>query len=290
MWLEACLRALCAQALYPTEVLVVGRKEDSDARRLSNVWAGNAPFQLRWLEVDRAGHIAPILRGLCDARGDVVSFLDDDCEPEPTWLSELVKPFADATVACVGGRVIAQGFAGKVCRDAGSIRWYGQHVGNVAALELSRPREVQAVMEGNWAWRSSVLRSLDFDIALDRDDASMYGLDLCLQAQELGYKVVYESRARVLHGAAPRGPVLDREDRPSRSLSYARNYTYIGLKHFHGLRRVAFRIWWWVIGERGAYAAITAFADILLHDSDVRERWKAAMRGRREGVLLWRAR
>ena len=74
----------------------------------------------------------------------------------------------------------------------GSIRWFGQHVGNVAALELSRSRQVQGVMECNWAWRSSVLRSLDFDTALDQDDASMYGLDLRLQAQELGYSVVYE--------------------------------------------------------------------------------------------------
>ena len=118
----------------------------------------------------------------------------------------------------------------------------------------------------------------------------MYGLDLCLQAQELGYEVVYEPRARVLHHAAPRDPRLDREDRANRSVSYARNYTYIGLKHFHGLRRVAFRIWWWGVGERGAYAAMTAFVDILLQRTDVRERWEAAMRGRREGSMLWRAR
>jgi GT2 family glycosyltransferase len=190
----------------------------------------------------------------------------------------------------VGGRVCTPGFVGRVRPDAGFIRWYGQHIGNVAALELSKPRQVKAVMECNWAWRSSVLRSLDFDNALDHDDASMYGLDLCLQAQELGYAVVYEPRARVIHHAAPRDPRLDRGDRPHRSQSYARNYTYIGLKHFHGLRRVVFRIWWWVIGERGAYAATTAFVDICLQRAHVREQWKAAMRGRREGTLLWRQR
>ena len=289
-WLQLCLRSLQVQRKLPYEVLIVGRGEDRDARCLSESWSTGAPFRLRWLEVDRPGHIAPVMRGLSCVEGDVVAFLDDDCEPEPTWLAELVKPFADSSVACVGGRVVTPGFTGKVAHDAGSIRWYGQHVGNLGSLDLDGARRVEAVMEGNWAWRSRVLRSLHFDSALDHDDASMYGLDLCLQAQELGYSIVYEPRARVLHHVAARDPGLDREDRPRRALSYARNYTYIGLKHFHGLRKVAFRIWWWAIGERGAYAAVTAFADVLLQRTDVRERWQAAMRGRREGTLLWRAR
>jgi GT2 family glycosyltransferase len=290
IWLQLCLESLCAQDLHPNEVLVVGRREDREARGLSELCATYAPFLIRWIEVDRPGHIAPVMRGLSHVEGSIVAFLDDDCEPEPAWLAELVKAFGSATVACVGGRVLTPGFEGKVGRDAGSIRWYGQHVGNVAALDLEETRKVGAVMEGNWAWRTPILRSLHFDTALDHDDASMYGLDLCLQAQHLGYSVVYAPYAQVLHHAAPREKLLAREDTVARTLSYARNYTYIGLKHFCGLRRVAFRIWWWSIGERGAYAALAAFADTLMKRTGVRERWIAAMQGRREGVLLWRAR
>jgi len=289
-WLQLCLASMWALELHPTEVLVVGRREDREARELTELCATRAPFLVRWLEVVSPGHIAPVVRGLADAEGDVVAFLDDDCEPEPAWLSELVKPFADATVAAVGGRVLTPGFQGKLSRDAGSIRWYGQHVGNIAALDLDEACEVAAVMEGNWAWRTDVLRSLDFDAALDQDDASMYGLDLCLQAKELGYSIVYEPRALVLHHVAPREQRLDREDRVSRSISYARNYTYIGLKHFVGLRRVAFRVWWWGIGERGAYAALTALVDTMMRRPGVRERLVASMQGRREGLLLWRSR
>jgi len=290
VWLKLCLESLCAQNLHPDEVLVVGRSEDREARDLSESYATYAPFLLRWLEVIRAGHIAPVMRGISDVEGSIVAFLDDDCEPEPSWLAELVKPFADAAVACVGGRVVTPGFQGKVRRDAGSIRWYGQHVGNVAALDVEETREVGAVMECNWAWRTSILRSQHFDSVLDHDDASMYGLDLCLQAQELSYSVVYTPHARVLHHAAPRDQRLAREDTVGRTISYARNYTYIGLKHFSGLRRVAFRIWWWSVGERGAYAVLTALVDTLMGRTGVRERWIAAMKGRREGVLLWRAR
>jgi len=289
-WLRLCLDSLCAQDLYPNEVLVVGRHEDPQARSVSKSCRTYAPFSLRWLEVNRAGHIAPVVRGLAEVGSSIVAFLDDDCEPEPSWLAQLVKPFAGAAVACVGGRVVTPGFDGRVRRDAGSIRWYGHHIGNVAALELEGTRRVCGVMECNWAWHTPILRSLEFDKALDHDDASNYGLDLCLQAQRLGYAVVYAPHARVLHHGAPREQRLAREDTMPRTLSYARNYTYIGLKHFRGVRRVAFRIWWWVIGERGAYAFVTAFADTLFQRKGVRERWKVAMRGRREGALLWRTR
>ena len=212
-WLQLCLESLCAQNLSPDEVLVVGRHEDRTARKISESADEDAPFAIRWLEVARAGHIAPIVRCLPDVKGEVVAFLDDDCEPRPTWLSELVSPFVDPAVACVGGRVVTPGFVGKVRRDAGSIRWYGQHVGNVASLDLMKSREVTAVMECNWAWRTDILRSLHFDGALDYDDASMYGLDLCLQARKAGWSVVYEPHAVVLHHAAPREERLNRQDR-----------------------------------------------------------------------------
>jgi len=37
------------------------------------------------------------------ASGDLIAFLDDDAWAEPTWLEHLVAPFADASVAGVGG-------------------------------------------------------------------------------------------------------------------------------------------------------------------------------------------
>ena len=43
--------------------------------------------------------------GLAVAAGDVVAFIDDDAVPEPTWLSRLTAPFADATVKATGGFV-----------------------------------------------------------------------------------------------------------------------------------------------------------------------------------------
>lgn len=287
-WLDRCLSALRLQEPTPGEVIVVGRPEDRPAREVVERHLAARKLPMRWADVRRPGHVAPVLAGLEAAGGDLVAFLDDDAEPEPCWLSELLAPFADARVACVGGRVLMPTVEKIVRPDAGQIRWYGKHVGNVAALEGPEPVDVSGVMECNWAWRREALRSLVFDPRLDFDDASMYGLDLCLQARERGWRVVYQPAARVTHHLAPRDPSLDREERVQRRLSYARNYTLIGLKHFRGCRRAAFVAWWWLVGERSAYGVGGAIVDALRGRSHILPLTVAALRGRWQGVRAWR--
>jgi GT2 family glycosyltransferase len=233
--------------------------------------------------------VAPVRRGLEAAIGDVVAFLDDDAEAGPGWLATLMGRFEDERVACVGGRVVTPGFRGTVHPDAGQLRLYGKYVGNVGALETTNAVAVDAVMEGNCAWRAEVLRSLQFDPVLDFDDASMYGLDLCLQAAAMGYRVLYEPGARVLHHAAPRDGTLDRGDRSPRRFAYSRNYTYIALKHLRGVRRVLFYAWWWLVGERGSYGALKAAGDLGLRGLRTWGDVVASFAGKREGVRLWRA-
>jgi glucosyl-dolichyl phosphate glucuronosyltransferase len=45
-------------------------------------------------------------RGLAEARGDVVAYLDDDAVPRPGWLAALATPYRDPRVVAVGGRIV----------------------------------------------------------------------------------------------------------------------------------------------------------------------------------------
>jgi uncharacterized membrane protein/glycosyltransferase involved in cell wall biosynthesis len=45
--------------------------------------------------------------GIQAAHGDIIAFTDDDCRPEPTWISELVAAYDDDTVCGVGGEVVS---------------------------------------------------------------------------------------------------------------------------------------------------------------------------------------
>lgn len=270
----------------PGEVIVVARPDDQESWRAIEAACAETP--VRGVEVHVPGHIPPVRAGLAAATGDLVAFVDDDAVPNPGWLAAITGPFDDPSVACVGGRVDTPGTAGVVHPDAGHMRWYGKHVGNLGLVRADAPFEVDAVLEGNWVWRTDVLRGLDFLDTFAADDASMYGLDLCLQAKERGYKVVYESKAAVLHTPGPRHDgSTDRSALARTYRSYSRNMTLIGLRHVHGVRRPAFVAWWWFVGERASYGLAAALVYGVRGGFPQPGLVRASFAGRSEGVRAW---
>src|SRR5437879_4732802 len=113
LWLAQCLHALEEQTHHPNEVVVVGREEDVAAQAIFKGVADRMVLPVRWVEVKGPGHVAPIRRGLIEATGEAIAFLDDDTEPSAGWLAALLEPFSDPRVACVGGRVATSGFRGR---------------------------------------------------------------------------------------------------------------------------------------------------------------------------------
>jgi len=273
----------------PHELIVIGREDDAPTReavaQAENLCEGKTRLRAGW--VTEPGHLPPVQKGLDLASGDIVAFVDDDVTVTADWLGHLLAPFSDPSVGVVGGRVITAAVQRpRLKGKPGRISWYGKHWGNLASLEGESPLDVQAAMECNWAWRRELLSSLTFDPILNFDDASMYGLDLCLQAERRGARVVYEPRAVVHHHVAPRAPDLDRADRPRRAFAYTRNYTYIMLKHLPTWRRPMFLAWWFLIGERGSCGLAAILADALRgRFPRLRDVW-SALRGKVEGILL----
>ncbi|MHB8589538.1 MAG: glycosyltransferase family 2 protein [Candidatus Dormibacteraceae bacterium] len=286
-WLERCLAALASQIRPPNEVLVVGRAEDSAARAVATHYEAALPCPLLWLEVATAGHIPPILKGIERTSAEIVSFLDDDTEPESGWLAALLEAFAEPAVACVGGRVVTPGLDVAPAPDAGRLRWYGRYVGNVGELVRAQPVEVDGVVECNWAWRVEVLRRLEFAPVLALDDSLHYGLDLCLQAKRLGYRVLYTSEATVTHHMVKRDGTVPREDTCSRSYIHGRNFTYIGLKRYSWARRLAFLFWWFGVGERQSYGVLKAAWDLPRARGAATRQLRSALAGRWAGVRAW---
>ena len=285
--LERCLGGVLAQKPAANEVLVVARKEDEAAR--SVIDRASVGALVRWVPVEEPGHVPPVRAAISAAKTDLMAFIDDDAVPDPGWLAALLDVMRDPSVACVGGRVHTEGSEPVVHPDAGKIRWYGQYVGNVGAVETLRPIDVDAVMEGNWCCRAAVLRSLEFDPLLARDDAVMYGFDLCIQAKARGGRVMYTSAARVVHTPGPREGSFDRHDHVRARRTYGRNYTFIALRRFKGVRLPAFVVWWWLVGERASYGLATAIVDGV-RGRVGRGMITASFRGKADGVRAWRQR
>ncbi len=284
-----CIRSIVEGRQQPHEIIVVGREDDAETRaavaQTQELCLGKTMLRAGW--VTEPGHLPPVIKGRELALSEFVVFVDDDVTVRPDWLGRLLAPFDDQGVGVAGGRVITPGSGpARLKGRPGCVSWYGKHWGNLASLDAQAPVDVQAVMEGNWAWRRSLLASLSFDPILNFDDASMYGLDLCLQARRKSYRVVYEPRAVVYHHVAPRAPDLDRADRPRRAFAYTRNYTYIMLKQLPRWRRPVFLAWWFLVGERGAWGLAAILADTFTGRlSRPRDVW-SALRGKVEGILL----
>jgi len=290
--LAECVHSLLEGTLRPAEIIVVGRKGDSETESLlPGLHSGLTPtINLRSSWVTAPGHLPPVAMGLRLATNGIVAVLDDDVTVANEWLERILVPFSDPSVGVVGGRVLVPGSSRPKLRGRpGCTSWYGKTWGNIGSVEGDHPIEVHGVQECNWAWRRQLAASLQFDTVLNFDAAPMYGLDLCAQARERGFRVVYEPRALVLHHAAPRAPELDRSDRRRREFAYCRNYTYIMLKHLPWWRRVAFLVWWLLIGHRNSPGIAGFVALPLLPKTGARD-VALVLRGKLRGIRLWRAR
>jgi len=250
--------------------------------------APHAGVNIRSAWVAVPGHIPPVETGARSASSELVAIVDDDVTVIPEWLSSLAPHFADPEVGVVGGRVLVPGAPlPRLKGRPGSVSWYGRNWANLGSVGGETAFQVDSVMEGNSIWRRELLASLEFDPVLNFDDASMYGLDLCLQAKRRGFRVVYEPRALVFHHIALRSPELDRQKRGPRLFSFCRNYTYIVLKRFSVWRRLVFLAWWFLIGERGAWGLGSLLVDVLQDGSQKERHAVYALRGKLEGVHLW---
>ena len=249
-------------------------------------FAENAGF-IKWLQVDVPGYIPPVRRGIEAATSELIAFLDDDAAPLEGWTSAIHRRMAQSDVGCVGGPALEPPIKRRMHDDAGQLRWYGRYIGNISAV-TEGTRDVAAVRECNWAWRTELLRSLEMHPAFAFDDAALYGLDLCLQAKEKGYRTVHDVAMRVTHEPGERDPSLDRGDLAARAFTFSRNHTYIVMRHSSWLTRIAFMAWALVIGERGAIGLVRFAIEAIRRPATAFRIARGTIRGRFAGIRLWR--
>ncbi len=287
--LRKCVASLLAGARRPDELVIVGRKGDAGTETaIAAIDAAQHPgVRIRAAWVTEPGHVPPVEEGVRTASGDLVAVVDYDVTVTPEWLLSMARHFSDPAIGVVGGRVRVPGSPmPKANGKPGCISWYGKIWGNLGSVSGTTVLEVDTVMEGNCMWRRELLTSLEFDPVLNFDDASMYGLDLSMQAKKRRYKVLYDPGALVYHHVAPRAPELDRQERAPRLFSYCRNYTYILLKRLPLWRRAVFLAWWFLIGERGAWGLASLVADKLSGGWREKRHAVAVWRGKIEGIRL----
>jgi len=97
--LKTCLESLANQTVgrEKYEVIVVDDGSTDETKDIV------AKYPVRYIHQQNRGPAAARNNGVNHAQGEIVLFTDADCDPEPNWIEEMIKPLNDNQVVGVKG-------------------------------------------------------------------------------------------------------------------------------------------------------------------------------------------
>jgi glycosyltransferase involved in cell wall biosynthesis len=210
-YLSKCLKALAALETDPTtfEIIVIDNNSTDNTEQVVLDFAQLHPtLSMRYVCETNQGASYARNRGIAEARGEVLCFLDDDSPPCSEWLNVLLDGFADEAVGCVGGPSILD-YQGQ--ERPPWLRGDLQGLLSGYTLPYTKPTPVsrwdQLPLSCNMAIRQSLFTDLGFlRTDLDRSGGQVLAAadtEIADRINKAGWKVMYVPDAPVRHLVAP---------------------------------------------------------------------------------------
>jgi len=103
--LESCIQSLGRQSRQPDEVVVLDMGSHDGTSTFLDSIKFEVPVRAFRIDQQNGGSFAEARNaGISRANGDIIAFIDDDCEADPYWLERLLKRLE--TLSAVGGSVL----------------------------------------------------------------------------------------------------------------------------------------------------------------------------------------
>jgi glucosyl-dolichyl phosphate glucuronosyltransferase len=103
------LESVAAQVLPESiewEVIVVDNNSSDRTREVTEQYCRRYPGRFRYVAEPQQGKSHALNRGIREAEGEVLAFMDDDVTVESAWLYNVTAPLQRSTWAGVGGRIV----------------------------------------------------------------------------------------------------------------------------------------------------------------------------------------
>ncbi|PPK67346.1 glycosyltransferase [Actinokineospora auranticolor] len=209
---DRCLTALAAQTARPAQITVV---DDGSTDSTGDVARAHGVGLVRH-PVNR-GVAAARNSGIAASTGSIIAFVDDDCEPHPTWLAGIAQVWSevDDDVVGVGGRVRPTGEPGYLLGFhrrhnplepldealalgdgfAHRLRLYAQRQWRRA--EPTELRRVFSLVGANMSFRADAVAAVH-----GFDEAFRFGgeeVDLCMRLRAAGGRIAVSEHPVVDH-------------------------------------------------------------------------------------------
>jgi len=183
------------------EVVIVDNGSTDDTPEVAAAVRSRAPELVRIVREPTVGLSAARNRGVAEARGELIAFLDDDAFPASRWLVALERAFDDDTVACAGGPV-------EPLLDGDLPAWFtGRFLPYLTVWDLG-PKPIDLRYNeyprgANISFRASAFERFGgFSTRLGRTGRSLLSceeIELCLRLERGGLRTLYVPDARILH-------------------------------------------------------------------------------------------
>lgn len=267
--LEQCLEHLVKQTRKANQVILVVRKEDSEAQAIADRFAGIIPgFQMVFTECP--GVVAAENVGLDYVESDYVAFLDDDGYAPSDWLQKIEAFFLRYPDAgALGGSDIIKSepwtYHDFEVDEVGTITWYGKIVGNHHRKCRGGIRAVSILKGVNMIFKRNLITKLDVHLAGIEGhlgNGSQWELDLCLSLKRLGYLIYFDPDLVVVHDSDHSSHVKNKV-----LVNNAHNLTYVLLKHFTWWQKIGFLFYSLIIGSHQLGGVGKTLWDVLRQKS-----------------------
>jgi len=214
--LARTLDGLARQDRLPAEVLIVDNGPHSATERAVLSFGGRLP--VRYVAEPARGYGNARNRGLAEARGEVLYFLDDDCVPDSDWARTLWNELESGRADLIGGsRVSGQpGMAARLEYLSTDGPGLSPRLPSGPAAHLSTSNLIMR--------RETAARVGKFDCTLRMCEDR----DFTTRARKLGFRLLYQPGARVTHYPAI--------DRLSHYLAKMRHYGFGTSQYFERWR------------------------------------------------------
>lgn len=200
-FVRACLEHLVAQSRPADQIFVVDASPDDLTRREVSSFPG-----VTYLRSEAGLGTTATSRGVAlrATSCDVLAFVDDDAYADSDWLACLLVPYADPTVAAVGG-LTRNGQPGELTEGVdtiGQLTPEGKLLGFFAA-DPGRDLDVDHLIGANMSIRVATARAIGGIRDYYPGTCLREESDILLRLGRAGHRIVYTPAAAVTHVAAP---------------------------------------------------------------------------------------
>lgn len=163
------------------EILVVDNRREASTRPVSD-------RNVKWLREKVPGAAAARNRGIGEAQGEFLFFMDSDCIPEADWVQRMLQQMRDTGADGIQGPILS--------RQTHPVARYIQAEFEQRQSRLAAHGEIALISSGNCAYRRQVLmEAKGFDTSLIAGEDT----ELAFRLRARGYRLLYVTSPAVWH-------------------------------------------------------------------------------------------